>query len=70
MMRKWRPTVLALLLALSSSFIPLTIDSANAAFPADTGAYWALDDAQQAAPGVYIDTMEGSLSRLLVQQPD
>jgi hypothetical protein len=55
MMRKWRPTVLALLLALSFSSIPLTIDSANAEFPADTGAYWGLDDAQQAAPGAYVE---------------
>ena len=53
MISRWKSTVLSIMLALSWSFIALTIESANAAFPADTSAYWALDDAQQTPPGVY-----------------
>ena len=53
MMSRWRSTVWSLLLAFSLSYIALTIDSANAAFPADTSAYWALDDAQQTPPGLF-----------------
>ncbi len=55
MMRKWRLTVLAFMLALSLGFIPFTIDSAQAAFPAGTSAYWALDEDQQTTPGPFVE---------------
>ena len=55
MTRKWKPTVLAILLALTLGMVPFAIDSAQAAFPAGTSAYWALDDAQQTAPGTYVE---------------
>ena len=59
MIRNWRSTVSAILLAFAIGIVPFTIDSAHADFPPGTSAYWALDDAQQAAPGEFVEEIDG-----------